>query len=163
MASFKAENFKLIGEKLNVGDDAPNFELYNEHMEMKTLDDWKGKTIIISVVPSIDTRVCDIQTKTFNQKYNNDEDVVVLTVSVDLPFAFSRWCESNNKNAIILSDYRDNNFGKSYGVLMDPYMTLYRSIFVVDKNKKIALAAYNEDVGQPVKFEEVYEVVEKLK
>lgn len=119
--------------------------------------------MVISVIPSIDTGVCDIQTKTFNQKYNDTDDVVVLTVSVDLPFAFSRWCESNNKNAIILSDYRDSNFGKSYGVLMDPFMTLYRSIFVIDRDKKIALASYNEDVGKPVNFEEVYEVVDKLK
>ena len=119
--------------------------------------------MVISVIPSIDTGVCDLQTKTFNQKYNDVDDVVVLTVSVDLPFAFSRWCESNNKNAIILSDYRDNNFGKSYGVLMDPFMTLFRSIFVIDRDKKIALASYNEDVGKPVNFEEVYEVVDKLK
>ncbi len=163
MASFKAENFKLIGNKLSVGDDAPNFELYDKNMEKRTLDDWRGKIMVISVIPSIDTGVCDLQTKTFNQKYNDVDDVVVLTVSVDLPFAFSRWCESNNKNAIILSDYRDNNFGKSYGVLMDPFMTLFRSIFVIDRDKKIALASYNEDVGKPVNFEEVYEVVDKLK
>ena len=84
MASFKAENFKLIGNKISVGDDAPNFELYDKNMEKRTLDDWRGKIMVISVIPSIDTGVCDIQTKTFNQKYNDTDDVVVLTVSVDL-------------------------------------------------------------------------------
>ncbi len=163
MASFKASNFKLIGDKLKSGDKAPNFKLHDLEMNEKTLNDWKGKIKILSIIPSIDTGVCDLQTKKFIEKYNNIDDIDVITISVDLPFAFSRWCEANNKKAIVLSDYRDNNFGKSYGVLMDPYMTLFRSVFVIDKNDNIALASYNEDVSKPVDFDLVFKTVEELK
>lgn len=162
MANFAAKNFTLVGNKLTAGMIAPNFTLVDKNCEIKTLNDYEGKIKVISCIPSIDTGVCDAQTRTFANKYGNNQDVVVLNVSVDLPFAFSRWCEANNTNIIGLSDYRTNQFGKDYGILMDPYMTLYRSVFVVDKNNKIALALYNDEVGKPVDFEKVEEVVQNL-
>lgn len=162
MANFNAVNFKLIGNKLEAGQMAPNFSLIDINGETRTLDDFKGKIKVISCIPSIDTGVCDAQTRRFAQKYQDNKDVIVLNVSVDLPFAFDRWCSANQINIVALSDYRTREFGKNYGILMDPYMTLYRSVFVVDKDNKIALAWYNEDVGQPVNFEIVEETVEKL-
>ncbi len=162
MANFNAVNFKLIGNKLESGQNAPDFQLVDIDGNIRTLKDYNGKIKVISCIPSIDTGVCDAQTRTFAKKYENNSEVIVLNVSVDLPFAFSRWCSANQLNIIALSDYRTREFGKSYGILMDPYMTLYRSVFVLDKNNKIALAWYNKEVGEPVNFEIVEETVEKL-
>lgn len=162
MANFAAKNFTLIGNKLSAGMQAPDFKLIDINCEEKTLKDYEGKIKVISCIPSIDTGVCDAQTKTFAKKYGNNDNVQVLNVSVDLPFAFSRWCEANNSNIIALSDYRNNQFGKDYGILMDPYMTLFRSVFVIDKNNKIALALYNKEVGEPVDFDAVEKVVNEL-
>lgn len=162
MANFAAKNFTLIGDKLTAGMTAPDFQLVDINSEIKTLKDYGNKIKVISCIPSIDTGVCDNQTRTFANKYGNNDDVVVLNVSVDLPFAFSRWCDANNMNIEALSDYRTNQFGKDYGILMDPYMTLYRSVFVIDRDNKITLALYNKEVGQPVDFEAVEKAVEAL-
>ena len=90
MANFNAVNFKLIGNKLEAGQMAPNFSLIDINGETRTLDDFKGKIKVISCIPSIDTGVCDAQTRRFAQKYQDNKDVIVLNVSVDLPFAFDR-------------------------------------------------------------------------
>ena len=103
-----------------------------------------------------------MQTRTFMKDYEEDDNVIVLNVSVDLPFAFSRWNKENNLNVIALSDYRTREFGKNYGILMDPYMILYRSVFILDKNNKIALALYNKEIKEPVNFELVKDVILKL-
>ena len=162
MANFNAENFTLIGEKLHAGQKAPDFQLVAIDGSLKSLKDYEGKIKVISCFPSIDTGVCDAQTKTFARKYENNKDVIVLNVSVDLPFAFDRWCAANQINMVGLSDYRTRQFGKDYGILMDPYMTLFRSVFVVDKNDNIALASYNDDVAQPVDFQIVEKTVNEL-
>ncbi|GAA5414844.1 thiol peroxidase [Ureaplasma ceti] len=162
MADFKAENFTLIGNKLEAGQMAPDFQLVDMNGEMKSLKDYEGKIKVISCFPSIDTGVCDAQTRRFAKKYENECDVIVLNVSVDLPFAFQRWCAANEINMVALSDYRTREFGKSYGILMDPYMTLFRSVFVVDKDNKIKLASYNEEVGKPVDFCAVEKAVDEL-
>lgn len=162
MADFKAENFTLEGKKLSNGEKAPDFQLVDANGEIRSLKDYEGKIKVISCFPSIDTGVCDAQTRTFAKKYENEKDVVVLNVSVDLPFAFQRWCSSNQINMIALSDYRTRQFGKDYGILMIPYMTLFRSVFVVDKNDVIKLASYNKEVGKPVDFEAVEKAVDEL-
>ncbi len=162
MANFDAKNFTILGKKLNVGDKAPNFELVDSNCNIKTLNDYEGKIKVISCIPSIDTGVCDAQTRHFAKKYENNSDVVVLNVSVDLPFAFDRWCMSNQINVIGLSDYRTRKFGEDYGILMDPYMTLFRSVFVVDKNNNIVLPLYNKEVGEPVDFDAVEKAVDSL-
>ena len=162
MAKFTLSNFRLIGNKLKEGDKAPDFELVDINGEIKTLKDYPNKIKVISCFPSIDTGVCDMQTRTFAKDYEEDDNVIVLNVSVDLPFAFSRWNKENNLNVVALSDYRTREFGKNYGILMDPYMTLYRSVFVLDKNNKIALASYNKEIKEPVNFELVKDVILKL-
>lgn len=162
MANFAANKFTLIGNKLSTGDNAPDFNLVDINCEIKSLKDYEGKIKVVSCIPSIDTGVCDAQTRTFAKKYSGNNEVVVLNVSVDLPFAFSRWCDANNLDIVALSDYRTNQFGKDYGILMDPYMTLFRSVFVIDKNNKIALALYNKEVGEPVDFDQVEKAVNQL-
>ena len=115
MASFQAENFTLIGKKLKEGETAPDFKLVDKNSQIKTLKDYEGKIKIISCFPSIDTSVCNMQTKTFAKEYSNVKDVVVLNVSVDLPFALDRWCEENGINVIGLSSQAYVN---CYGALL---------------------------------------------
>ena len=114
-----------------------------------TLEDYKGKKKLISVVPSIDTGVCDQQTRKFNEEASQ-EDGVVLTISVDLPFAQKRWCASNGlENVVTLSDHRDLSFGENFGVVMEELRLLARSVFVLDESNKIV---YKEIVSEGTNF-----------
>lgn len=113
------------------------------------LDNFKGQKKLISVVPSIDTGVCDQQTRKFNEEAAQ-EDGVVLTISADLPFAQKRWCASNGlDNVITLSDHKDLSFGKNYGVVMEELRLLARSVFVLDENNKVV---YKELVSEGTDF-----------
>jgi len=108
-ATFKNNPLTLIGLELKKGDKAPNFQLLGNDLSTVTLENFKGKTKLISVVPSLDTPVCDMQTKRFNEEASRlPSDVVVLTVSTDLPFAQARWCGAAHADKIkTLSDHRD--------------------------------------------------------
>lgn len=125
----------LIGPEIKVGDRAPDFRLLTNELKLVTLADFSGKIKLISVIPSLDTSVCDAQTRRLNEEtLNFREDIVILSVSVDLPFAQSRWCsDANVSNIITLSDHKDTNFGESYGVLIKGERILTRAVFVVDK------------------------------
>lgn len=138
-AAFKGNPITLIGPELKPGDQAPDFTLNKNLLETVSLKDFAGKIKLISVVPSIDTGVCDAQTRRFNEEAAGlGENVVVLTVSVDLPFAQSRWCAAAGVDRVVmLSDYKDNNFGKAYGVLIKEFALDMRAIFVVDASDKI--------------------------
>ncbi|RKV99400.1 MAG: thiol peroxidase, partial [Streptococcus sp.] len=116
MTTFNGNTVTLAGKKLQVGDTAPDFSLTDTDLSKKTLADFAGQKKVISVVPSIDTGVCDAQTRRFNQELSDADNTVVITVSVDLPFAQARWCGAAGLNdAITLSDYYDYSFGKAYG------------------------------------------------
>lgn len=125
----------LLGTLLQPGDKAPDFVLLRNDMTDARLLDFSGKVILISVVPSLDTGVCDLQTKRFNREAGSLEDAAVLTVSMDLPFAQKRWCGVNDAtNLVTLSDHRTAEFGKSYGVLIKDMRLLARSVFVIGKD-----------------------------
>lgn len=134
----------LAGEELKVGAQAPNFTVVDNGLGEKTLQDFAGKKILISVVPSIDTGVCDAQTRRFNEEAASfGEDVVILTISMDLPFAQKRWCGANGiENVITLSDHRDASFGDAFGVRMQELRLLARSIFVIDANGTVTYTEY---------------------
>jgi thiol peroxidase len=129
----------LAGKELKVGDSAPDFTLRANDMSTRSLADYEGKIKLISVVPSLDTGVCDAQTRRFNKEASSFEDnVVVLTVSMDLPFAQKRWCGAAGIDKVItLSDHYDGNFGTSYGVLIEQLRLLNRSIFIVDEKNTV--------------------------
>src|SRR5699024_4432662 len=117
---------------------APDFTVLSNALEEVSLADYSGKTKLISVVPSLDTGVCSKQTKRFNDEVSELDDVQVITVSMDLPFAQARWCGAEGVNNIdVLSDHRDANFGKNYGVLIKELRLLTRSIFVVDDQDEV--------------------------
>ncbi|WP_342610366.1 thiol peroxidase [Staphylococcus hsinchuensis] len=147
--TFKQEPVTLLGSPVKVGDTAPDFTVLANDLSEVNLSKYDGKKKLISVVPSIDTGVCDQQTRKFNQEASQ-EDGVVLTISVDLPFAQKRWCASNGlDNVITLSDHKDLSFGKSYGVIMEELRFLARSVFVLDENNKLV---YTEVVPEGTDF-----------
>ncbi|MDW4333003.1 thiol peroxidase [Staphylococcus saprophyticus] len=147
--TFKQEPITLLGSQVKTGETVPEFTLLDNDLNEVNLSTYDGQKKLISVVPSIDTGVCDQQTRKFNEEASQ-EDGVVLTVSVDLPFAQKRWCASNGlDNVITLSDHKDLSFGKNYGVVMEELRLLARSVFVLDKNNKVV---YSEIVSEGTDF-----------
>lgn len=157
MASLKDSKLKLQNRQLKVGENAPNFVLTNNNLDDVTLNDFADKKIkIISCFPSINTGVCDLQTKKFNELFKDNKDVVVLNVSMDLPFAQSQWCANNGlDNVITLSDYKTHQFAKDYGVHIADFCLTYRSIFIIDQNNKIVYIQFAKRIGEPLNFDEV--------
>ena len=137
--TFKGGGMTLLGPELKVGDGAPDFTCVGAGMKDVTLADSAGKTRLFSVVPSLDTPVCATQTKRFNEEAAKfGDDVIVYTVSVDLPMAQGRFCGAEGTDKIVtISDYRHRTFGENYGVLIKELMLLTRSIFVVGPDDKI--------------------------
>ncbi|MGM0843950.1 MAG: thiol peroxidase [Bacillota bacterium] len=141
--TFKNNPVTLSGNEVKPGDSAPNFTVLANDLSEVSLNDTKGKVRLISVVPSIDTGVCDAQTRKFNEEAGNFGNVEVLTVSVDLPFAQRRWCGANGiENVQTLSDHRDLSFGEAFGVHIKEMRLLARAVFVIDSNDKVTYAEY---------------------
>ncbi len=154
--TFHHEPITLVGEPIKVGDKAPNFTVLTNDLKEVTLDDYKGKIKLISVVPSVDTGVCSTQTKRFNEEADQLDNVQVLTISMDLPFAQQRWCAANGvKNLVTLSDHRDADFGQNYGVLIKELRLLTRAIFVVDENDQVTYVEYVGEVSEHPNYDQV--------
>ena len=134
--TFHGNPLTLAGNRVKPGDSAQDFEVLANDLSPVRLSDFAGKVCVISVVPSLDTPVCDIQTRTFNAEAAAlGDDVVVLTISMDLPFAQQRWCGAAGiENIRTLSDHRNAEFGKAFGVLIDELRLLARAVFIVDAN-----------------------------
>jgi len=132
--TFKGNPFTLLGPELKAGDKAPDFAVVDNGLAPVSLASSAGKIRVISSVPSLDTPVCDTETRRFNQEAAGlPGDVVVLTVSLDLPFAQKRWCGAAGIDKVTtLSDYRDHSFGQNYGVLIKELLLLTRAIFIID-------------------------------
>ncbi|MBM6507581.1 MULTISPECIES: thiol peroxidase [Staphylococcus] len=158
--TFSNNPVTLSGQQVNVGDIAPDFTVLDNDLNQKSLDDYANKKKLISVVPSIDTGVCDQQTRKFNEEASQ-EDGVVLTISVDLPFAQKRWCASNGlENVVTLSDHRDLSFGENFGVVMEGMRLLARSVFVLDQDNKVV---YKEIVNEGTNFPDFDKALEAYK
>ena len=134
LVTFAGNPLTLTGKEVKVGKKAPDFTVLNKELKEVKLTDFAGKTKIISVTPSLDTPVCDMQARRFNQEAQSLSKVItVLNISMDLPFALARFCTSAGINNVeTLSDHRDASFGKAYGVLVKELRLLARAIFVVD-------------------------------
>ncbi|MGI6253746.1 MAG: thiol peroxidase [Aminivibrio sp.] len=139
IVTMKGNPLTLVGPELKAGDKAPDFAVVDQNLALKTLSDYDGNFKVISVTPSLDTPVCDLQIQWFNQDAaNQPADVAVLNISMDLPFAIKRFCATGGiEKAEALSDHRDASFGTNWGVLMKELRLLARSIFVVDKENVI--------------------------
>lgn len=145
------------GDMLAVGAAAPDFSLTANNWAMKTLADYDGKVKIISVVPSLDTRVCSAQTHYFNKAASElSEDIVILTVSADLPYAQRRWCGAEGVERVVtLSDHKDMNFSDAYGVHVYDLRICQRACFVLDKNNVVQYAEYVSVIGNEISFDAV--------
>jgi thiol peroxidase len=144
----------LIGPELKTGDTAPDFSLIDNALKPVTLKDTGNHVRIISVVPSLDTPVCDAQTKRFNEEAAKLPDVDILTVSMDLPFAQKRWCGAFGVDKVkMLSDHRDGSFGTAYGTLIKDMRIESRAIFVLDQGNKIRHVEYVKEVADFPNYE----------
>ena len=153
--TFKGNALTLIGPEIKVGQKAPDFKLLANDLTEVTLASSKGKTRIVSVVPSLDTPVCDQQTKRFNEEAGKlPSSTIVLTVSADLPFAQARWCGATGSKRIqTLSDHREAGFGKAYGVLIKELRLLSRAVFIVGPDDKVQYVEYVKEITQHPDYE----------
>jgi len=161
--TMKGDPVTLTGNAVKVGDAAPDCTLVANDLSEVTLSSLRGKTCIISVVPSLDTGICDLQTKRFNKEASAlGQNVVVLTVSMDLPFAQKRWCGATGSDKVqILSDHRDASFGQAYGVLIKGLRLLTRAIFILDANGKIVYKQIVPEITTEPNYDEVLAAVPK--
>ena len=135
LVTLKGKPITLVGDEVKVGQAGPEFEAVDNDLKPVRLSSLKGKVVILCSVPSLDTSVCDIETRKFNEKAGQlGGDVKVLTISMDLPFAQKRWCGAAGiKNVQTLSDHSEASLGMAYGVLIKDMRLLARAVFVIDK------------------------------
>jgi thiol peroxidase len=154
----------LVGQELGVGDAAPDLELLDNDLNAVKLSSFQGKICIISAVPSLDTPVCDMETRRFNEAAGKlGDDVVILTVSMDLPFAQKRWCGAAGVESVItLSDHRDAAFGTAFGVLIKELRLLGRSIFVLDRSGIIQYIQNVKELSEEPDYDAVLEAARKI-
>jgi len=139
----------LQGNALAAGQKAPDFTLTGVDMKPVTLAETAGSVRIVNVLPSLDTPVCDAQTRRFNQEAVKDGKIKVLAISRDLPFAQKRWCAAAGvENVLTLSDYRDGSFGASWGVMIEPLLIHSRAVFVLDPENRITYAEYVPEMSE---------------
>ena len=152
--TLKGNPLTVLGPELKPGEKAPDFKAVDGSLKPLDLAGTGSGVRIFSVVPSLDTPVCDAQTKKFNEEAGKLPDVKIFTFSMDLPFAQSRWCGAFGIDHVkMVSDHRDGSFGEAYGTLIKDLRILSRAIFVVDKNNVIRYVEYVKEVGDPPNYE----------
>ncbi len=151
----------LVGSEVRVGDVAPDFTAVGNDLKPVTLSQFKGKVVIVSAVTSLDTSVCDTETRRFNSEAARlGPDVVILTVSMDLPFAQKRWCGAAGIDKVIaVSDHRDASFGMAYGVFIKDLRLLARAVFVVDRAGVLRYIQLVKEIGTEPDYEAVLAAV----
>jgi thiol peroxidase len=147
-ATFKGKPLTLVGPEIKVGDQAPHFKLVGNDLSDVDCSSFHGKVRVLSVAPSLDTPVCAAQTRRFNQEaVDLSGDVVILSVSLDLPFALSRFCGAEGiERVLTASDYKYRSFGEAYGVYIRELGLLARAVFVIGKDDRIVHAEYVSEV-----------------
>ena len=165
VVTMKGAPLTLVGNEVRQGNSAPDVTLLANDLSEVQLSSYKGKICVISAVPSLDTSVCDMSTRRFNrQAAALGDDVVIVTVSADLPFAQARWCGAAGvENVITLSDHRDTSFGRAYGVLLKEPRLLARAVFVVDKDGVVRYEQIVPELTEGPDFDAVLSAVKSLK
>ncbi|HLN63020.1 MAG TPA: thiol peroxidase [Symbiobacteriaceae bacterium] len=155
----------LVGPELKVGDTAPSFKVVGNDLKTVESSAFAGKVRIINSVPSLDTGVCDAQTRRFNQEAASlGEHVAILTISMDLPFAQKRWCGAAGVEQVVtLSDFRDASFGAAFGTLQKDWRLLSRAVFVVDSQEKVVYAEYVPAAKEQPNYEAAIEAARAAK
>lgn len=159
--SFHGNGLTLLGDEVKTGQSAPDFEVLNNGLNSKKLSDFKDKVCVILSVPSLDTPVCDIETRRFNEEAANfGNDVEVLVISMDLPFAQARWCGAAGiENVLTLSDHKQASFGQSYGVLIKELRLLARAVFIVDAEGVLSYIQIVPEITEEPDYEAVLEAL----
>lgn len=163
--TFRNRDVTVIGEDVKPGDQAAEFEVLNQDFEaVNGLESTTGKVRIIAAIPSLETSVCDRETRRFNQEAANlSKDIAVLVVSMDLPYTQKRWCGAAGIDQVaVVSDSIHKEFGPRYGVLLKEVGVFRRAIFVVDQKGTVAYAAYMPVLGDEPNYEEVIAAARKL-
>ena len=154
----------LVGDEVKVGDPAPEVELLDNDLKPVKLSSYRGKVLIIASVPSLDTPVCDLETRRFNDEAANlGSDIEILTISMDLPFAQKRWCGAAGvKRLRTLSDHREAAFGQAYGVLIKELRLLARAVFIIDREGTMQYEQLVKEVTSEPNYEEVLQALGKM-
>lgn len=157
------QNIVLLGKKVTVGDKAPPFKVVNAAFKAVNLTDYRNKTVLISVVPSIDTGICSLQTKRFNSEVATlPDNVVLLTISTDLPFAQKRYCQQEQIDKLmVLSDAVWRDFGSNYGLLIKDMGLLARAVIIIDRNGKVAYQQLVADLAKEPDYEDALAALKK--
>ncbi|MHC4727259.1 MAG: thiol peroxidase [Planctomycetota bacterium] len=161
--TFQGNPLTLVGNQVKVGDTVPDVEVLANDLSPVNISSFRGKVCVICSVPSLDTPVCDIQTRKFNEEAASlGDDVIVLTISMDLPFAQQRWCGSANvENVQTLSDHAKADFGTGFGILIKELRLLARTVFVVDKEGIIRYIEIVEEVTNEPDYEAALKAVKE--
>lgn len=164
VATLGGNPITLLGPEIKIGDKAPDFKVNKDLMTEVSLADYAGKVKLISVVPSVDTGTCDAQTRRFNVEADKlGDDVVILTISVDLPFAQSRFCGAAGIDKVVtLSDYKNRSFGQAYGVLIKEIQLDQRAIFIVDANDTVRYVEYLTEMKDHPDYEAALSALKEL-
>ena len=164
LVTMKGNPITLLGPELKVGDKAPDFVAIENNLTSVSFDSFRGKVCILSSVPSLDTPVCDMETRRFNDEAGRlGGKVEILTISMDLPFAQKRWCGAAGVDRVqTLSDHRDAAFGQAYGVLIKEFRLLARAVFVVDEEGIIRYVELVDEIASEPNYDSVLQAVKEL-
>lgn len=162
--TFKGQPLTLVGPEIKPGDKAPDFTIIDQSLNPVSLKDYAGKIVLLSVVPSLDTGICSAQTKQFNEEAAKlPEDVAILTISMDLPFAQARFCGTEHIDRVkVLSDHRDASFAQAYGTLVKELRLETRAIFVIDRDGTVRYAEYVPEIASHPNYDAALEAVKAL-
>ncbi len=157
------EPLTLLGHPIEVGETAPDFTVIDRNMKPVSLSDFEGEVRIVTIFPSVDTKVCSLQARTFNQRAARLDDVRVLTVSLDLPFALDRFCAAEGIDRVLtLSDHRETDFGLKYGYLIDELRLLARGTVIVDQGGVVRYVEYVGEINSEPDYDRAVAVAREL-
>ncbi|MBM4324860.1 MAG: thiol peroxidase [Deltaproteobacteria bacterium] len=164
LITMRGNPLTLFGNELKTGESAPDFTALDNNLSPVSLSSFRGKICILSAVPSLDTPVCDLETRKFNEEASRlGSNIVILTISMDLPFAQKRWCAASGVDKVqTLSDHRDASFGTSYGVLIKELRLLARAVFVVDQKGTLQHIQIVKELANEPDYESVLNALKKL-
>ncbi len=161
--NLKGKDYTLAGAEVTIGQKAPDFKLAATDSSEVELSESRGKIRLLSVVLSLDTEVCDLQTQRFEQEAANFKDVVIYAISMDLAFAQARYCGAHNiSNLKTLSDHREASFGRAYGVLIEELRLLSRAIFIIDRDDTVRYVDYVPEVTEHPDYDKAVEALRNI-
>ena len=162
--TLRGKAFTLVGPELQVGDPAPEFTiLQSKNMSPFSASDLTGKARVLSVIPSLDTPVCEAQTRRFQKEAENLEEVRIYTISMDLPFAQTRWCRAAGVDKVqMLSDHRDASFSQAYGTLIKELRLDCRALFVLDEENRLCYVEYVREVADHPDYDKALDAIRQV-